>query len=83
MYNCVRSPVSRDDHSRCASFVCVLLSHGDEGLFFGTDQAVQIKTLTSLFRGDHCLSLVGKPKLFFIQVCMGECFYIHLSPQGL
>ncbi|XP_051993743.1 caspase-3-like [Xyrauchen texanus] len=67
----VLTAVARDDHSRCASLVCVLLSHGDEGVFFGTDGAVEFKSLTSLFRGDRCLSLVGKPKLFFIQACRG------------
>ncbi len=60
--------VSKEDHSCYASFVCVLLSHGDEGVFFGTDGSVELKDLTSLFRGDRCKSLVGKPKLFFIQV---------------
>ncbi|XP_067297988.1 caspase-3a [Pseudorasbora parva] len=67
----VLTAVSRDDHSRCASFVCVLLSHGDDGVFFGTDKSVELKSLTSLFRGDRCPSLVGKPKLFFIQACRG------------
>ncbi|TRY84916.1 hypothetical protein DNTS_004016 [Danionella cerebrum] len=62
---------AHDDHSRCASFVCVMLSHGDEGVFFGTDGAIELKTLTSLFRGNCCPSLVGKPKLFFIQACRG------------
>ncbi|AWP05337.1 Caspase-3 isoform 2 [Scophthalmus maximus] len=62
---------SKDDHSSSASFVCVLLSHGDEGVFFGTDGSVELKYLTSLFRGDRCKSLVGKPKLFFIQACRG------------
>ncbi|KAK3507634.1 hypothetical protein QTP70_031681 [Hemibagrus guttatus] len=63
--------VAKDDHSNCASFVCVLLSHGDEGVFFGTDGALELKALTSLFRGDRCRSLAGKPKLFFIQACRG------------
>ncbi|KAI5630442.1 caspase 3, apoptosis-related cysteine peptidase a, partial [Silurus asotus] len=63
--------VASGDHSRCASFVCVLLSHGDEGVFFGTDRSVELKALTSLFRGDRCVSLAGKPKLFFIQACRG------------
>ncbi|XP_035516597.1 caspase-3a [Morone saxatilis] len=63
--------VSKEDHSCNASFVCVLLSHGDEGVFFGTDGSVELKYLTSLFRGDRCKSLVGKPKLFFIQACRG------------
>ncbi|XP_056136555.1 caspase-3-like [Lampris incognitus] len=64
--------VSQDDHSGCASFVCVLLSHGDEGLLYGTDGCVELKKLTGFFRGDRCLSLVGKPKLFFIQACRGS-----------
>lgn len=67
----ILSAASQDDHSRSASFVCVLLSHGDEGLFYGTDGPLQLQTLTSLFRGDRCKSLVGKPKLFFIQACRG------------
>lgn len=67
----VLTSVSKEDHSCYASFVCVLLSHGDEGVFFGTDGSVELKYLTSLFRGDRCKSLVGKPKLFFIQACRG------------
>uniref|UniRef100_A0A8C4IAY5 Caspase-3 n=1 Tax=Dicentrarchus labrax TaxID=13489 RepID=A0A8C4IAY5_DICLA len=46
--------VSKEDHSCNASFICVLLSHGDEGVFFGTDGSVELKYLTSLFRGNHC-----------------------------
>ncbi len=66
---CCSITVACDDHSRCASFACVMLSHGDDGVFYGTDTSVELKILTSLFRGDRCLSLVGKPKLFFVQVC--------------
>ncbi|CAN9510238.1 unnamed protein product [Ophioblennius macclurei] len=62
---------SKDDHRSSASFICVLLSHGDEGVFFGTDGSIELKYLTSLFRGDRCKSLSGKPKLFFIQACRG------------
>lgn len=67
----VLTDVSREDHSNSASLVCVLLSHGDEGVFFGTDGSIELKSLTSLFRGDRCRTLVGKPKLFFIQACRG------------
>ncbi|XP_051474928.1 caspase-3 [Apus apus] len=63
--------VSEEDHSKRSSFVCVLLSHGDEGLIYGTDGPLELKTLTSLFRGDRCRTLAGKPKLFFIQACRG------------
>ncbi|XP_032384275.1 caspase-3 isoform X2 [Etheostoma spectabile] len=58
---------SEKDHSKSASFACVLLSHGDEGLIYGTDGAEKLEKLTECFKGDRCRSLVGKPKLFFIQ----------------
>ncbi|KAM9363859.1 caspase-3a [Symphorus nematophorus] len=77
--------VSKEDHSCSASFICVLLSHGDEGVFFGTDGSIELKYLTSLFRGDHCRSLVGKPKLFFIQACRGTDLDAGIetdSPEG-
>ncbi|XP_047222076.1 caspase-3a isoform X2 [Girardinichthys multiradiatus] len=67
----ILSAASKEDHSNSASFVCVLLSHGDEGVFYGTDGPLQLQTLTSFFRGNRCKSLVGKPKLFFIQACRG------------
>ncbi|XP_025939846.1 caspase-3 isoform X2 [Apteryx mantelli] len=65
---------SEEDHSKRSSFVCVLLSHGEEGLIYGTDGPLELKALTSLFRGDRCRSLAGKPKLFFIQACRGTEF---------
>lgn len=64
--------VSKEDHSSSASFVCVLLSHGDEGIVFGTDRPEKFDDLTKYFKGDKCKSLVGKPKLFFIQACRGS-----------
>ncbi|KAJ8383099.1 hypothetical protein SKAU_G00038770 [Synaphobranchus kaupii] len=62
---------SKADHSMSASFVCVVLSHGEENMVYGTDGLVELQKLTSLFRGDRCATLVGKPKLFFIQACRG------------
>ncbi|XP_042313007.1 caspase-7 isoform X2 [Sceloporus undulatus] len=66
--------VALENHSDAACFACILLSHGEEGLIYGTDRAMAIKNLTGLFRGDKCQSLVGKPKLFFIQACQGSEF---------
>ncbi|XP_029367968.1 caspase-3b isoform X2 [Echeneis naucrates] len=63
--------VSKEDHSSRASFVCVLLSHGEEGQIYGTNGSVKIEKLTQPFKGNNCKSLVGKPKLFFIQACRG------------
>ncbi|KAL8207332.1 UNVERIFIED_CONTAM: hypothetical protein K2H54_054809 [Gekko kuhli] len=52
--------VSKDDHSKENCLACVLLSHGDDGLIYGTDGPLELKMLTSLFRGDR---LVGEPSL--------------------
>ncbi|XP_071313156.1 caspase-3-like [Trachinotus anak] len=64
--------VSKEDHSSSASFVCVVLSHGDEGVIYGTNGCEKFENLTQFFKGNHCKSLVGKPKLFFIQACRGS-----------
>ncbi|XP_010740777.3 caspase-3-like [Larimichthys crocea] len=64
--------VSQEDHSARSSFACVLLSHGDEGLIYGTDGPEKFENLTQYFKGDRCKTLVGKPKLFFIQACRGS-----------
>ncbi|KAM9850171.1 caspase-3-like isoform 1-T2 [Aulostomus maculatus] len=66
--------VSQEDHSASASFVCVLLSHGEEGGIYGTDGFDKFDNLTKHFKGNNCKSLVGKPKLFFIQACRGSEF---------
>ncbi|KAK2489816.1 hypothetical protein MC885_012640 [Smutsia gigantea] len=58
---------SEEDHSNSACFACILLSHGEENLIYGTDGVTAIKNLTAHFRGDRCKSLLEKPKLFFIQ----------------
>ncbi|XP_074089748.1 caspase-7 [Macrotis lagotis] len=66
--------VSQEDHSNFACFACILLSHGEEDQIYGTDGLIPIKDLTVHFRGDKCRSLLGKPKLFFIQACRGTEF---------
>ncbi|XP_047210049.1 caspase-3-like [Girardinichthys multiradiatus] len=63
--------VAAEDHSQNASFVCALLSHGDDGGIYGTDGLEKIENLTQCIKGNNCRSLVGKPKLFFIQACRG------------
>ncbi|XP_078071198.1 caspase-3b [Mustelus asterias] len=65
---------AKRDYSQMASFVCIFLSHGDDGILYGTDGFQEIKELTSYFKGNQCRSLIGKPKLFFIQACRGDQF---------
>lgn len=66
--------VSNQDHSKFASFACVILSHGEEGVIYGTDGPVSFNKLIECLKGRSCLSLVGKPKLFFIQVSDSPLF---------
>ncbi|KAM9035491.1 caspase-8 [Sarcophilus harrisii] len=61
------------NHKERDCFVCCILSHGDKGTIYGTDgQEVAIRDLTSYFSSSNCVSLAGKPKVFFIQACQGR-----------
>ncbi|XP_056346764.1 caspase-6 isoform X2 [Oenanthe melanoleuca] len=63
---------SVDDHSNADCFVCVFLSHGVDDHIYAFDDKIKIQTITDMFRGDKCQSLVGKPKIFIIQACRGD-----------
>ncbi|XP_032042915.1 caspase-6 [Aythya fuligula] len=63
---------SQDDHSDADCFVCVYLSHGENDHVYAYDGQIKIETITNMFRGDKCPSLVGKPKIFIIQACRGD-----------
>ncbi|XP_036029476.1 CASP8 and FADD-like apoptosis regulator isoform X2 [Onychomys torridus] len=52
------------------SFVCVLVSRGGSQSMMGVDRThsgFSLDCVKRMFMGDLCPSLVGKPKLFFIQ----------------
>jgi len=58
------------NHEDCDCFAVTILSHGAEGLVYGTNEAIEIKKLVEPLK--TCKTLVGKPKLFFIQACQGD-----------
>ena len=58
------------DHTNYDSFICCLMSHGDSGYLYGTDDERVYLTKIQKQIID-CKSLVGKPKIFFIQACRG------------
>lgn len=65
--------LSRQDHSDTDCFACVVLTHGEaNGQLYGRDGLYLASDLLDLFKGDRCLTLTGKPKLFFIQACRGS-----------
>lgn len=56
------------NHHDCDALVIVFMSSGDQGILFAKDGEFNTKMLFEYFDGDQCEALVGKPKLFFIQV---------------
>ncbi|XP_072306302.1 caspase-9 [Eucyclogobius newberryi] len=73
------SSLSKKDHSSMDCCVVIILSHGTEvshnrfpGAVYGVDGLhVPVQNVTNFLNGQHCPSLQGKPKLFFIQACGG------------
>ncbi|XP_024915460.1 caspase-9 isoform X2 [Cynoglossus semilaevis] len=71
--------LSKEDHSQYDCCVVIILSHGTEvshsrfpGAVYGVDGLyVPVQHITNYLNGQHCPSLQGKPKLFFIQACGG------------
>ena len=76
--------VSEEDHSNANCFVMVISSHGDdrtqvekgtaltkrirEDVVSCTDYYLPTRELVNYFTDGNCPSLIGKPRLFFIQV---------------
>lgn len=49
------------------------MTHGDKsGRLDASDDSFSIEKLWCHFMGDKCKSLVGKPKIFFVQSCRGS-----------
>ncbi|XP_011202744.2 caspase-3 [Bactrocera dorsalis] len=63
--------VAAEDHSQYDCFVVVVMSHGDKGRVCAADDFYSTEELWEPLLGDKCPTLLGKPKLFFIQACRG------------
>lgn len=70
MVQILRQVAASSQHRDHDSFVCVLVSRGGPHSMFGVDQAhsgLPLDRVRTMFTGDACPALAGKPKLFFIQ----------------
>jgi len=63
---------SLEDHSDADCILVAVLSHGELGILYSSDQPYKPDRLWSHFTADKCPSLAGKPKMFFIQACQGD-----------
>ncbi|CAL1532929.1 unnamed protein product [Lymnaea stagnalis] len=72
------------DHSEHDCFGCAILSHGREGMVYARDGQISLDLLVLPFKGDKCPSLIGKPKLFFIQAChtRRQSMYLDTPSRG-
>ena len=63
------------DHTSYDSFICCILSHGDDygKLLYGSaNEPVVLDDLVDCLNADVCKSLKGKPKMFVINACRGS-----------
>ncbi len=53
--------------------IVVVLTHGAEGRVYTSDgRCIHTESILSKFNNQHCPALMGKPKLFILQVnCYG------------
>ena len=58
----------KEDHSDADCIFVAVMTHGQLDKLYAYDEAYDRNLIWSGFTGDKCKSLVGKPKLFFIQV---------------
>ncbi|KAI3379882.1 hypothetical protein SNEBB_002276 [Seison nebaliae] len=61
---------AQQDFSNSDCFAAIILSHGDTDGIYGTDTIVPLECLMEPLQ--RSVSLVGKPKLLFIQACRGS-----------
>lgn len=65
--------VSRQDHSDNDCLFVTIMTHGKRGgEIYAADGEFDVQDLWTPFIGSNCESLIGKPKLFFIQACRGN-----------
>jgi len=64
--------LSRDNHSDADCIFVAVLSHGELGILYASDQPFKPDRLWSHFNAEKCPTLAGKPKLFFVQACQGD-----------
>ncbi|XP_036355360.1 caspase-3-like [Octopus sinensis] len=63
--------LSKMNYENYNCFVCVILTHGgDDNVIHGTDGKVKLGSLMQMLLPDRCQSLMGKPKLFFVQAAL-------------
>nr|XP_022917837.1 caspase-like [Onthophagus taurus] len=61
---------ANEDYTDCDCVLVAVMSHGEKGKLYARDTSYRIETLWTPFT--NCPTLIGKPKIFFIQACRGD-----------
>ena len=78
--------VSKEDHSNNDCLLVTVISFGEKGgIISSADKSYNVKELWENFVGDNCKTLIGKPKLFFIQASRGTIldYGVSLNPKHI
>ena len=71
----VFNDASAIDHNNFDCLMVAILTHGSKGRLYSTDgELIPVEDITKLFNSYRCPSLVGKPKIFLLQVNRGGNF---------
>ncbi|XP_059489241.1 uncharacterized protein LOC132204636 [Neocloeon triangulifer] len=69
----INRDIVKADHTDSDCVAIAILTHGKEGdLLHAKDKKYSLIKLVEMLTAENCKSLAGKPKLFFIQACMGK-----------
>ncbi|KAJ8675745.1 hypothetical protein QAD02_011531 [Eretmocerus hayati] len=75
-YSTIMSKINEladEDHSDSDCICIFVLSHGlQDDLICAKDVVYKVDNLWKPFTAERCITLAGKPKLFFIQACRGD-----------
>lgn len=75
----IRDFSKRPEHKYLDSCVVCVLTHGEHGELYGTDDtSISVLEFVSCLNARNCQALAHKPKLFFLQACRGREFYFNL-----
>jgi len=67
------SSISQRNFTAYDALVVCILSHGERNSIYTSDCIlISLDTIKMYFDGQHCPTLVNKPKLFFLQACQGN-----------
>lgn len=64
--------VASMNHEDNDCLMIIIMSHGDFGTISSFDGDYLIEDIATFFTDANCPSLIGKPRLFFIQACRGS-----------